>query len=726
MSGRISVCVLAMLLMMVAGAAEPTRVVQAEEILKKIELGQPVEYDNVTVAGDLNLSGLNLTRVPVERTEEERNLWGLTDYEAIVVSPITIRNSVLLGTLNLKGTVLQDIADFGGTRVKGPAYLEGSKFSKTVDFQDIQFNQSSHFLGTQFNQNAIFEDATFNEFADFRGSQFSQTANFIEAKFDQGVYFLLANFSKTANFQGAQFNQGTTFQGAKFCQTANFQNTLFNDWVQFPLVSFNKAVNFRDAQFMGESGFWRTRFDQTADFQDAKFNESADFSKAQFNQTPNFSHTKNVQGFLTQAAQAVLQVGKMVSAKEVIKGIEQGECYYNNTIVLGDLDVAKMNLPAVPVKRGIWEFGLPDYENITNASIIITNSVIIGSVSLNGTAFENYIDFDGTIFEGPAFLFGSRFKEFANFDKARFNKTACFSDTKFNDTVSFDGVQFNQSAEFSQAKFNDTVSFDGVQFNQSAEFWQAKFKDIAYFRDAKFNQPSYFLEAEFEQESHFEDAGFFNPFFDNSQFSKEAFFGGAQINGTLSLYRTKYDVLNIRWSSIHDLAYDDTAYHLLIQNFNKLGFSDDARECHYSYRCKHREELFRQHKFDSWLFDLLAWATYGYGLRPMRPLGWAALFIFIGGIFFFLTGSVARSTETRAGKKPLALRKREEKPEGSVSIWEALLLGATYFTSGASSIISATPTEFVPIGRGRYVVVILRLLGWIFFVLFLSSLTRTV
>ena len=73
-----------------------------------------------------------------------------------------------------------------------------------------------------------------------------------------------------------------------------------------------------------------------------------------------------------------------------------------------------------------------------------------------------------------------------------------------------------------------------------------------------------------------------------------------------------------------------------------------------------------------------------------------------------------------------ALRRREDKPADAVSIWEAFLLSATYFTSGASSIISATPTEFVPVGRGRYVVVLLRLLGWIFFVMFLSSLTRTV
>ena len=110
----------------------------------------------------------------------------------------------------------------------------------------------------------------------------------------------------------------------------------------------------------------------------------------------------------------------------------------------------------------------------------------------------------------------------------------------------------------------------------------------------------------------------------------------------------------------------------------------------------------------------------------MRPLGWAALFILVGGLFFFRTGSVTGSKETPSEKNPLALRRREQKPKDTVSIYEALLLSATYFTSGASSIISATPTEFVPVGRGRYVVVILRLLGWIFFVLFLSSLTRTV
>ncbi len=522
MSGRILAGFLAMLLMILAGAAETTRVVQAEEILKKIELGQPVEYDNVTVVGDINLSGLDLPKVPVQRSWLETSM-GLPDYEIPILSSINIANSVIEGSIDLNGTVFQNVALFNGTRFEGPVSIMGSRFIKVASFWRAHFNQASSIRMVQFNQ---------------------------------PVSFQMAQFNGTTYFSGSKFNNIAEFLGAKFNHTAYFWGTRFSH------------ASFEDTKFNGIAEFWG-----------AKFNQSAFFWKARFNQTANFD--------------------------------------------------------------------------------------------------------------------GARFKKLANFCDAQFNKAADFRD---------------------------------AQFNQAAYFWMAKFSHVINLRKAQFNEAANFDGTQFNQESYFEDARFFDISFDNSQFSKEAFFQGARINGTFSLYRTKYDTLNIRWSSIHDLAYDDTAYHLLIQNFNKLGFGDDARECQYSYRCKHREELWRQHRFDRWLFDLLAWASYGYGLRPVRPLGWAALLILMGGLFFFLTGSVARSKESTepAEKSLTAAGARENKPDSSVSIWESLLLSATYFTSGASSIISATPTEFVPVGRGRYVVVILRLMGWIFFVLFLSSLTRTV
>ena len=557
MSGRILAGFLAVLLMMVASAAEPSRVVQAEEILKKIELGQPVEYDNVIVEGELDLRGLNLTRMPVERVWYEEFLLGLPNYYVIVSSPITIRNSIIKSSVSLNGCVFQNEVKFLGTIFYKPALLGDSRFNQTVVLKWAQFNQTADFGDAWFNQTADFGDAWFNQTADFSGAHFNQDASFF-------------------GFYGAYFNQTADFNRAQFNQTADFHSAHFNETADFNRAQFNQTAEFASA-----------KFNQTADFNSAQFNHIADFRDAWFNQTVDFS----------------------------------------------------------------------------------------------GAHFNQYTDFSG----------------------GHFNQTAHF------------WTHFNQTADFHSAHFNERANFLDAEFNQTADF-----------RDARFNQTADFRLALFNQESGFVDARFLNLSFDYCQFSKEAFFDGAQIKGTLSLYRTKYDTLNIRWSSIHDLAYDDTAYHLLIQNFNKLGFGDDASECQYSYRCKHREELWRQHRFDLWFFDLLAYATYGYGLRPVRPLGWSLSLILIGGLFFFLTGSVARSKEGPSGKMLRALRRREDKPADAVSIWESLLLSATFFTSGASSIISATPTEFVPVGRGRYVVVLLRLLGWILFVLFLSSLNRTI
>ena len=440
--------------------------------------------------------------------------------------------------------------------------------------------------------------------------------------------------------------------------------------------------------------------------------------------------------FLPLAAQA--EPSRVVQAEEILKKIELGQpVEYDGYTIEGDLNLSGLNLPVVLVERTWSEElgGLSDYEVVIVPPIIITNSVIKGSVNLNGTDFQNAIVFRGTRFEGPAFLIGSRFNQTVDFSHAQFNQTAYFRYAQFNQIALFRYAQFNQT-DFLVAQFNQTVDFSHAQFNQTAYFWYAQFNQTADFRDAQFNQTANFrnarfnqtdfLYAQFNQEAHFEDARLFDVNLSNVRFSKEVFFDDAKINGTLSLYRTKYDKLNIRWSSINDLAYDDTAYYLLIENFKKQGFTDDASECYYSYRYKHMWELLRQGKVDSWFFDLLAWATNGYGLRPVWPLGWSVLFIMLGGAFFFVTKSISRSKGPEpSGNRRRAIRGKElPQRAGEVSIWEALLLSTTYFTSGASAIISSVPQEFSPLGRSRYVVVILRLLGWVFFVLFLTSLGK--
>ena len=520
---------IALFFLFLAAQAEPSRMVDAGEILKKIELGQPVDYQNVIVTGDLDLNRVAALSLPAQRTAQKSSA-GM----AVVASPISITNSIILNDVNFSSVILENVINFQGTK----------------------FNDIAKFSDAQFRQEAKFERAQFNQTADFSGAQFERRAGFFPVQFRQDAIFTQVKFNQTADFKNVQFNQKADFVGTWFQQ-----NVLL--W----RAKFDGTVHFNGAQFI-----------QTADFKRAEFNQSADFLAAQFNQTARFSDTK--------------------------------------------------------------------------------------------------------------------FRQYAEFRKAEFKETALFDGAQFNKTARFSDITFHQYAEFSQAQFIETANFERANFNQ---------------------------------ESNFENAIIGNAIFNHSQFSKDVSFDNASIKD-LSLKGSDLEKLDIRWSSIHDLAYDDSAYNLLRKNLDARGYLDDASDCEYSYRCKHRADLWRQGKLGMWSLDFLAWASYGYGLKPQWPLYWSISLILLGGLFFFSTRSVVRSGQCPGpseNKSPAASDKGEETP-GSVSIWESLLLSATYFTSGASSIISATHTEIVPVGRGRYVVVLLRLLGWIFFVIFLSSLTRAV
>jgi len=479
------------------------------------------------------------------------------------------------------------------------------------------------------------------------------------------------------------------------------------------------------------------------------------------------------------AAQA--QPSGMVDAGEILKKIELGlPVDYQNVIVTGDLDLNSIAEPPLSAQRTAQKSSA--VRTVVTSPIRITDSVILNDVNFHSTILENVTDFQGTKFRSQVSMRDSRFNDIVNFNKAEFGAAADFSLSQFGQPASFSGAKFNQTAYFKDAQFSQAARFVSAQFNQTAYFQRAQFRQYADVRSARFNrgaifelaqfnqtadfklaqflqvadfshsqfdqiaifegsnflqnadfdssqfsQTANFERANFNQRSNFDNATIRNAVFNDSQFSQDASFDEAEIIN-LSLKGSDLERLDIRWSAITDLAYDDSAYNLLRKNLDTRGYLDDASDCEYSYRCKHRTDLWRQGKLGLWSLDFLAWASYGYGLKPQWPLYWSISIILLGGLFFFSTRSVVRSGQCPGpseNKSPAASDKGEETPR-SVSIWESLLLSATYFTSGASSIISATHTEIVPVGRGRYVVVLLRLLGWIFFVIFLSSLTRAV
>ena len=483
--------------------------------------------------------------------------------------------------------------------------------------------------------------------------------------------------------------------------------------------------------------------------------------------------------FLFLAQSALAEPSRIIDAGEIIEKIEQGQpVAYENVIVKGDLNLSRLDNRERKAGKENIQYSAGRAE--IDSPLRISNSVILNQVYLNKLILKKPVDFHGTRFMSRVSLNDLWFNDTPNFNNARFEDDADFSTSRFNALAIFSSAQFGQTAYFRQSEFNQKARFVSAQFNQTAYFKKARFLKEAEFRSAKFGQSASFESAEFAQNANFklakfqqaadfqkarfdqaavfESADFFQDAnFDQTQFSQtanfesanfhqESYFRNSSIQNALfndirfkedatfdnvrienlSLKGTDVEKLDLRWSSIQDLAYDDSAYVLLRKNLDMRGYLDDASECEFSYRCEHRADLWTKQDFGRWLFDFLAYATYGYGLRPLWPLGWSMTFILIGGLFFFLTNSIVRSKQFSQLTESSVNRIVMEKAAGKVSIWESLLLSTTYFTSGASNIISATPSEFVPVGLARYVVVLLRLLGWIFFVIFLSSLTRTI
>jgi hypothetical protein len=199
------------------------RVVQASEILEKIQKGEPVECDNVIIEGDLNLSELDLPTQHIERTEAQKK-WVfpnlvLPDEAKLVVSSIKITNTKIDGMLNFANIIIQQ-----------PFLLNGSQLSGNDSFEGTIFNGDVNFVGAMFSGNAYFEHARFNRDADFFGATFNSFAAFWYTTFNGRAGFGKAMFNGDTNFEGATFDKNAAFWGTTFSgDFLIFRNAKFND-----------------------------------------------------------------------------------------------------------------------------------------------------------------------------------------------------------------------------------------------------------------------------------------------------------------------------------------------------------------------------------------------------------------------------------------------------------------------------------------------------------------
>ena len=245
------------------------RVIDAGEILAKVEAGQPVEYDHIVVRGDLDLSKERL----------HRN----------ITSPIRVNDSIFDGKINFNDAVLEMPVDLSGTNFTRDVYFEGTTFSGVAYFHAIKFSRDADFWGAIFIKFADLRGATFSGDVYFQGATFSESANFKDATFGGDACFSGAIFNG-GDFGGAIFRGNAYFQGATFSGESFFWGADFGGDADFREVSFSRYAGFWEATFSGDIDFGWTTFSSEAYFTYATFKGNANFDQTEFNGNIEFEN----------------------------------------------------------------------------------------------------------------------------------------------------------------------------------------------------------------------------------------------------------------------------------------------------------------------------------------------------------------------------------------------------------------------------------------------------
>lgn len=203
--------------------------IPASEILAKIEKGKPVDYESIIIKGDLDISGLNLPKKHINRTDLEINSLGFEENIAVTTSVIKIIDSEIHGISDFGEVLFEKEVDFSGFQFIGHADFRGSVFDGPTDFSRAQFSEEALFSGSRFTGGAEFNGCQFNKWAQFLGFQVRGYADFQECQFNEKADFLRSQFSEYAiDFGGSKFNGQTYFNKSEFGEDVYFNQCVFN------------------------------------------------------------------------------------------------------------------------------------------------------------------------------------------------------------------------------------------------------------------------------------------------------------------------------------------------------------------------------------------------------------------------------------------------------------------------------------------------------------------
>ena len=235
-----------LLLAFVGTEVSAQKEVSAKTIFEMIDKGQNVNYQDITISGDLDLTELsNKKRI--------KNKGDYEEYKSYVEVPISFKNCTFKGDV----IAYKNLED-GKNRKIGNGNINwniGNGTTYTTDFEkNVVFENCTFIRKTEFKY------SDFAEKSSFGGSKFAQEANFKYADFKQVAVFAKCDFNESANFKYTTFKQDTDFYDARFNNYADFKYTNFSDRVTFKNSSFGNYADFKYAEFRDDANFDNTKF----------------------------------------------------------------------------------------------------------------------------------------------------------------------------------------------------------------------------------------------------------------------------------------------------------------------------------------------------------------------------------------------------------------------------------------------------------------------------------
>jgi hypothetical protein len=244
--------------------------IAAQSIISEIRSGQPVSYDNITVNGQLDLSGFD---GPISQA--------LVITNSRFQGPVLIEGVTLAQGLDLRGSSFQNNVSFARSRFLGDTKFSGAHFMGQADFSDADFGALSSFIATRFSGDCSFSSANFRGDAAFLGASFASDVDYDDASFIRSGSFRSVRFEDVRFFE-TEFSGQVTFLSALFSGNATFAATRFQSDVVFRQARFLMGSTFGLSSFAGLADFGAVQFHQTAFFGGVKFSDLAYFAGAGF------------------------------------------------------------------------------------------------------------------------------------------------------------------------------------------------------------------------------------------------------------------------------------------------------------------------------------------------------------------------------------------------------------------------------------------------------------